>query len=98
LRVKGRFVKRSEQEQLKKRLQEVQQEEQEQATAGTAMPTVEGTAMGSPATAATFAVATNNSSHGECTDQDMPDVSDPDAGFVPTEDQPYRRLRRHTIT
>jgi hypothetical protein len=32
------------------------------------------------------------------TDQDMPDVSDPDAGFVPTEDQPYRRLRRHTIT
>jgi hypothetical protein len=31
-------------------------------------------------------------------DADMPDVSDPDAGFSPTDDQPYRRLRRHTIT
>ena len=31
-------------------------------------------------------------------DEDMPDVNDPDAGFCPTEDQPYRRCRRHTIT
>lgn len=31
-------------------------------------------------------------------DTEMPDVSDPDAGFCPTDDQPYRRLRRHTIT
>ena len=31
-------------------------------------------------------------------DEDMPDVDDPDAGFCPTEDQPYRRRRRHTIT
>lgn len=32
-------------------------------------------------------------------DEDMQDVlDDPDAGFVPTDDQPYRRLRRHTIT
>jgi len=31
-------------------------------------------------------------------DIDMPDVSDPDAGFKPTESQPYRRCRRHTIT
>jgi hypothetical protein len=31
-------------------------------------------------------------------DADMPDVNDPDAGFCPTDDQPYRRLRRHTIT
>jgi hypothetical protein len=28
----------------------------------------------------------------------MPDVNDPEAGFVPTADQPYRRRRRHTIT
>jgi len=28
----------------------------------------------------------------------MPDVNDPEAGFRPTEDQPYRRVRRHTIT
>lgn len=32
-------------------------------------------------------------------DEDMQDVrDDPEAGFAPTEDQPYRRLRRHTIT
>ena len=31
-------------------------------------------------------------------DEDMPDVNDPEAGFCPTDDQPYRRLRRHTIT
>jgi len=31
-------------------------------------------------------------------DEDMPDVNDPEAGFAPTEDQPYRRLRRHTVT
>jgi len=31
-------------------------------------------------------------------DTEMPDVSDPDAGFCPTSDQPYRRVRRHTIT
>jgi len=31
-------------------------------------------------------------------DVDMPDVNDPEAGFAPTEDQPFRRLRRHTIT
>jgi CCT motif len=28
----------------------------------------------------------------------LPDVNDPDAGFCPTADQPYRRLRRHTLT
>jgi hypothetical protein len=31
-------------------------------------------------------------------DEDMPDVNDPEAGFCPTDEQPYRRLRRHTIT
>eukprot|EP00934_Nitzschia_sp_Nitz4_P008857 Nitzschia sp. Nitz4//scaffold161_size51353//28965//30262//NITZ4_006950-RA/size51353-augustus-gene-0.46-mRNA-1//1//CDS//3329537915//8847//frame0 len=31
-------------------------------------------------------------------DSEMPDISDPDAGFCPTDDQPFRRLRRHTIT
>jgi hypothetical protein len=31
-------------------------------------------------------------------DEDMPDVNDPEAGFTPTEDQPYRRVRRYTIT
>ncbi len=31
-------------------------------------------------------------------DSAMPDTSDPDAGFCPTDDLPYRRTRRHTIT
>mmetsp|Transcript_29742 Transcript_29742/g.45082 ORF Transcript_29742/g.45082 Transcript_29742/m.45082 type:complete len:306 (+) Transcript_29742:1119-2036(+) len=31
-------------------------------------------------------------------DDDMPDVNDPEAGFSPTAEQPFRRLRRHTIT
>jgi hypothetical protein len=31
-------------------------------------------------------------------DHPMPDVNDSEAGFYPTEDQPYRRLRRHTVT
>lgn len=31
-------------------------------------------------------------------DTDMPDTSDPDAGFCPTDGQPFRRVRRYTIT
>lgn len=31
-------------------------------------------------------------------DMGMPDVKDPDAGFKPTASQPFRRVRRHTIT
>ena len=66
LRVKGRFVKRSEQEQLAKKLRQAEKAEKQKMK--------------------------------KQADQDMPDVNDPDAGFAPTEDQPYRRLRRHTIT
>lgn len=39
-----------------------------------------------------------SSASAEKDDEGMPDVNDPEAGFSPTEDQPYRRLRRHTIT
>jgi hypothetical protein len=31
-------------------------------------------------------------------DEDMPDVGDDEAGFEPSEDMPYRRTRRYTIT
>lgn len=31
-------------------------------------------------------------------DSKMPDTSDPDAGFCPTDEQPFRRVRRYTIT
>ena len=70
LRVKGRFVKRSEREQLRKQL------EAEQAAENRA----------------------SSPESDQAHDEDMPDVNDPEAGFSPTEDQPYRRLRRHTIT
>ena len=31
-------------------------------------------------------------------DEEMPDVDDVEAGFDPSEDMPYRRTRRYTIT
>ncbi|GKY91695.1 hypothetical protein MPSEU_000141300 [Mayamaea pseudoterrestris] len=75
LRVKGRFVKRSEQEHLARLLAEKQ---------GIGVkPIVEGD---------------DDEEDDEDEDKDMFDVDDPDAGFSPTEDSPYRRLRRHTIT
>lgn len=74
LRVKGRFVKRSEQEVLRKPAADDDDEEEEDDDEEP------------PPTAPTP------------DDEDMPDVNDPEAGFSPTEDQPYRRLRRHTVT
>ena len=74
LRVKGRFVKRSEQEQLAREIQA----RVEQKVAEDDSETTER--------------------DDEHKDEDMPDVNDPEAGFVPTEDQPYRRMRRYTIT
>jgi hypothetical protein len=79
LRVKGRFVKRSEQELLARRLQ----------AAGDV-----ATDDGLPALDESSATA---SSSDVALDEDMPDVNDPEAGFSPTEDMPYRRNRRHTI-
>jgi hypothetical protein len=84
LRVKGRFVKRSEQEQLAKEL-EAEAADLTAATTEGSVPVVDE------------ADAPASSSNKEV-DEDMPDVNDPEAGFSPTEDMPYRRLRRHTIT
>jgi hypothetical protein len=81
IRVKGRFVKRSEQELLAKRLQ-----------AETATTTEDGL----PVVDESSAPACSPSD--AALDEDMPDVNDPEAGFSPTEDMPYRRNRRHTIT
>jgi hypothetical protein len=72
LRVKGRFVKRSEQEILARKLAEKQM----------------GLKTGS----------VEEEYDEDDDDKDMLDVDDPDAGFLPTEGSPYRRLRRHTIT
>lgn len=84
LRVKGRFVKRSEQEQLAKELKA--RVEREVAEIHVSHQPIQKT---EDARASKQQIAE---------DQDMPDVTDPEAGFAPTEDQPFRRLRRHTIT
>jgi CCT motif len=63
-------------------------EEEEESTAEPATTTEKSTTV-------TFAPETKNPDDDNA---DMPDVTDPDAGFCPTDDQPYRRLRRHTIT
>ena len=84
-------MKRSEQEQLAKEIQaRVEKEvfsDQELKSASTNARRSKDTDMN-----------VINDANGEGSDEDMPDVADPDAGFAPTEDQPYRRLRRHTIT
>ena len=71
MRVKGRFVKRS-----------TEQQARAEAEAAPTIKEEEDT------------ITPDNSAN----DEDMPDVTDPEAGFCPTEDQPYRRTRRHTIT
>jgi hypothetical protein len=82
LRVKGRFVKRS-------TLEEQEQQKEENAEAA-----------GNEKNSVSFALDLTEEqvSPEREADEDMPDVDDPDAGFCPTEDQPYRRRRRHTIT
>ena len=79
LRVKGRFVKRSEQDQLAslrrqmhilRRRSEHDDDDIDEEELASSPPD----------------------------DDIMPDVNDPEAGFCPTEDQPYRRFRRHTVT
>lgn len=67
MRVKGRFVKRSTEQQARA---------EEEAAASNI----------------------KDDETSERSDEDMPDVTDPEAGFCPTDDQPYRRTRRHTIT
>jgi hypothetical protein len=82
LRIKGRFVKRS-------------------ADADVACHDADGI-VDKEVQTATYArvegeeeVASNND--GEDRNAN-PDLDDTEAGFIPTSSQPYRRIRRHTIT
>lgn len=83
MRVKGRFVKRSTEEQAKLN-----------GSASSSKSVVPSTIPEDAKFLDTSTDITTNSVN----DQDMPDVKDPDAGFCPTDDQPFRRTRRHTIT
>jgi len=85
MRVKGRFVKRAVEQQKKKPMVKKVaggRNKRTTATTSTTVPIQE--------------TEETTSCGGE--DVDMPDVNDPDAEFVPTSSQPYRRVRRHTIT
>jgi len=79
MRVKGRFVKRSTEEEAKA------------AKTVTYSDDVKVTST----TASSEDITPEPS---EAADEEMLDVGDPEAGFCPTDDQPYRRTRRHTIT
>jgi CCT motif len=91
LRVKGRFVKRSDQEELAKLIDDerisIETDNQKRVSIS------EVVEIHTPVLDSEEGDEDDSSN-----DEDMPDTSDPDADFVPTEDQPYRRLRRHTIT
>jgi hypothetical protein len=83
MRVKGRFVKRSTEELANKsKGPGASISESEEAIYVTPDPSEKG----------------DDGSVAVKEDEDMPDINDPEAGFCPTDDLPYRRCRRHTIT
>jgi hypothetical protein len=86
MRVKGRFVKRSTEEQARIKAA---------AATSTSVPSIPET---EEAVYVTPESSTCDEGSTTVKDEEMPDVSDPEAGFCPTDDQPFRRLRRHTIT
>lgn len=100
VRVKGRFVKRSEQESLAK---EIQARVEQEVLGAFVSKVVESNSISSPRkddqnTSGNIDNSLVEAKTAIADDEHMPDVDDPDAGFAPTEDQPYRRLRRYTIT
>ncbi len=109
MRVKGRFVKRAvEQENVQQKQLELDQEKEQQQhprESAEKSATIESSSESSSSASSRTASPTLFSQSGVLTtvqededaDVDMPDVNDPEAGFKPTLNQPYRRTRRHTI-
>lgn len=100
LRVKGRFVKRSVTaavaKERSKALRDAAAASERTGETGGAPPSKAGS---STTTSSTVSSIPEDIEIGQDeNDTEMPDVSDPDAGFCPTDDLPYRRVRRHTIT
>jgi len=94
LRVKGRFVKRSQTPATATATTTEATAATKETTPKTPSFATEGVgALSKPASTVPEDTEADNNG-----DTDMPDVTDPDAGFCPTNEQPYRRLRRHTIT
>jgi hypothetical protein len=104
MRVKGRFVKRSVEAANSPPPPEEPAATKEEAQPSQ-MKTDEGNAIqaksmarsGSPPTSGS-PLTTVNEEQQAVVDEDMPDVNDEEAGFDPSDDMPYRRTRRYTIT
>lgn len=110
MRVKGRFVKRAvEQENAQQKQLDLDQDKEQQQhlheSAEKSATTESSSGSSSSASSSRTTSPTLFSPSGVLTtvqededaDVDMPDVNDPEAGFKPTLNQPYRRTRRHTI-
>mmetsp|Transcript_26696 Transcript_26696/g.31494 ORF Transcript_26696/g.31494 Transcript_26696/m.31494 type:complete len:278 (+) Transcript_26696:739-1572(+) len=85
MRVKGRFVKRA-------------VEQTQNAVVKPARNKRTSASSSSTRTASPVVIRETEEASCGGEDVDMPDVNDPDAEFRPTSSQPYRRVRRHTIT
>ncbi|KAL7496837.1 hypothetical protein ACHAWT_005188 [Skeletonema menzelii] len=94
MRVKGRFVKRSVEAANSPPPAE---DENDKAAADAVVETISRTKTSSPPTTGS-PLTTVNEGEEHDDDEAMPDVGDEEAGFNPTEDMPYRRTRRYTIT
>jgi CCT motif len=91
LRVKGRFVKRSDQEELSKIVEN-------DKSINIATDSQKRLSFNDVVVTHTPVLDSEDGDEEDSSNEGMPDVNDPEADFVPTDDQPYRRLRRHTIT
>ena len=108
LRIKGRFVKRSPHSSLSNKKNTAatttnataKEENTGTTTVATATTSDAGTTTTSAGAGAIIQSIPEETEFIENDENDveMPDVTDPDAGFCPTDEQPYRRTRRHTIT
>ena len=104
MRVKGRFVKRSVEAADSPPPPEGEEEEldddevKQWATEDEAKYTRLASQSNSPPFSGSPLYTVNEEEEGQPMDEDMPNVDDEDAGFEPSEDMPYRRTRRYTIT
>lgn len=97
MRVKGRFVKRS----VESSAGSPPPPSECEQGAPPLAPLMQGRASSrsrSPPTTGSPLTTVNEHDEQPPPDADMPDVEDEEAGFEPSEDMPYRRARRYTIT
>jgi hypothetical protein len=92
MRIKGRFVKRSVEtmEASSSSLSPENNESQKEEIKDTSKETRSTP----PTSGSPLPPVDENEAH----DEEMPDVEDDEADFEPTDDMPYRRTRRYTIT